>query len=100
MLPNIAAEINTDCIVIEKLQTKKYRRYNLDTPVSSMISITLRYTMPKPTHDDAVYEAPSILELGHVDELTFGPSPNNTNDHHTIQYDQGPVPASEDWTQE
>jgi hypothetical protein len=56
--------------------------------------------MPKPTHDDAVYEAPSILELGHVDELTFGPSPNNTNDHHTIQYDQGPVPASEDWTQE
>lgn len=39
------------------------------------------------------YESPEVFELGNVEELTFGPSPNNTADAHTIQYDGGPYPA-------
>ena len=41
------------------------------------------------------YESPEVFELGRIEDLTFGPSPNKTADAHGIQYDPGPVPAND-----
>lgn len=44
---------------------------------------------------DMVYEPPTIIELGDVDQLTFGPG-GTDKDSATISHDPGPVPAI-DW---
>lgn len=45
------------------------------------------------TRTEVDYEGPEIFELGDVEDLTFGPSPNTTPDAHNIQYDPGPSPC-------